>query len=304
VAKKDARRSAAPLVAVLSMACLGAIVVDSQGGADSPFGPVRSALGDALGPAQEASAVVARPLRSVPDLLESNASLRGDVARLQGENAHLRAELATTSALRARAAELSGLLEASARSDVALVPAQVVGIGPAQSFSRTVTIDAGTTSGVHADMTVLNNAGLVGRVIRADRDTATVLLVVDRDSVVGARLGSNAEVGFLRGRGSLDGDGRLDLDLVDNAETPGRDDVVVTWGSRHRAPYVPGVPIGTVEAVFSSPREQAKHAVIVPFVDFSSLDVVGVVVDADTRGDRALITAGEVPGPDDREDAR
>jgi rod shape-determining protein MreC len=174
------------------------------------------------------------------------------------------------------------------------VAARVVGMGPAQSFSRTVTIDAGTSSGVHADMTVLSNRGLVGRVIRAERTTATVLLLVDQDSVVGARLGSNAEVGFLRGRGDLGGDGRLDLDLVDNSETPGKDDVVVTWGSRNGAPYVPGIPIGTVDAVFSSPREQAKHAVIRPFVDFSSLDVVGVVVPRDTSGDRPVVRDGDV----------
>jgi hypothetical protein len=32
--------------------------------------------------------------------------------------------------------------------------------------------------------------------------------------------------------------------------------------------------------------------VIAPFVDFTSLDVVGVVVPSGTRGDRELITAG------------
>ena len=61
------------------------------------------------------------------------------------------------------------------------------------------------------------------------------------------------------------------------------------------------VPIGSVTKVFSSPREQAKHAVIDPYVDFSSLDVVGVVVADDTKGDRAVIRAGEVDpaGSDD-----
>ena len=83
-------------------------------------------------------------------------------------------------------------------------------------------------------MTVLNNDGLVGRVIRADRSTATVLLIVDRESVVGGRLGSSMEVGFLRGRGETGDTGRLDLDLVDDSVTPVRDDVVVTWGSRER----------------------------------------------------------------------
>ena len=61
----------------------------------------------------------------------------------------------------------------------------------------------GTSSGVHPDMTVLNKRGLVGRVIRADLSTSTVLLIVDRESVVGGRLGSSQEVGFLRGRGAL-----------------------------------------------------------------------------------------------------
>ena len=294
MARSPERRTTRSVVAVLSLACVTAMVADSQGGQSSVFNPVRAALGNLLGPVQEGVAVVARPVTEVPGLVRSRQSLRADIDRLQAENASLRGQLATTADLRARSNELDGLLRASAASDVALVTARVVALGPAQSFSRTVTIDAGTTSGVHADMTVLNNQGLVGRVIHADRSTATVLLLVDRESVVGARLSASAEVGFLRGRGGLDGDGRLDLDLVDNSETPGKDDVVVTWGSRDGSPYVPGVPIGTVEAVFSSPREQAKHAVIAPFVDFSSLDVVGVVVDGDTHGDRPVIRAGEV----------
>ena len=296
------RRTSRSLLAVLVLASLTAITVDYQGGEESPLQPTRDALGNLLGPVQEATAVVARPLQEVPGFFESNKSLRDDLTKLQAENANLRSQLATTSELRYRAAELDGLLQGSKSADLALVPARVVTIGPGQSFSRTVTIDAGTSSGVHPDMTVLNNDGLVGRVVRATRGSATVLLLVDQESVVGARLGSNAEVGFLRGRGTMDGDGRLDLDLVDNVETPGKDDVVVTFGSRNGSPYVPGIPIGTVEAVFSSPREQAKHAVIDPFVDFSSLDLVGVVVNADTKGDRPVIKAGEVADSQDGED--
>jgi rod shape-determining protein MreC len=292
------RRRSTSVLAVLVLAGLTAITVDHRGD-ESPFEPVRDTLGEALAPAQEASAVVARPLREVPGFFETNKSLRDDIRRLQAENANLRGLLAATSEVRYRAAELDGLLQASRSSGLALVPARVVAMGPAQSFTRTVTLDAGTSSGIRPDMTVVNNQGLVGRVLEAGRSSATVLLVVDQDSVVGARLGSNAEIGMLRGRGALDGDGRLDLDLVDNTETPGRDDVVVTWGSRNDTPYVAGVPIGTVEAVFSSPREQAKHAVIAPFVDFSSLDVVGVVVAGDTRGDRPVIEAGEISGQDD-----
>ncbi|MGN6574617.1 MAG: rod shape-determining protein MreC [Nocardioides sp.] len=294
------RPSKAALVLLL-LACFTLITLDARGGDGSPVDPVRSAVGEVFGPVESVTAAVVRPITAVPRFFTTTGALRSDVARLEAENAHLKGELATSSAERNRAAELDGLLASSKRSGRALVPARVVAMGPAQSFSRTVTIDAGTSSGVHPDLTVLNNDGLVGRVIRADRHTATVLLVVDQESVVGGRLGSNLEVGFLRGRGQVGDQSRLDLDLVDGAVAPERGDVLVSWGSRNDAPYVAGVPIGVVESIYSSPRQLSKQAVIRPFVDFSSLDLVGVVVDASTSGDRAVIKAGSVTaaGEDD-----
>jgi rod shape-determining protein MreC len=294
------RRRTRSVVAVMALASVTVMAVDAQGGESSPFAVARGALGEAMAPAQKSAATVARPLQAVPEFFTSTTALRSEVRELEAENARLQGQVNTTSQVRYRAAELDGLLTSSKEHGLALVPARVVAIGPAQSFSHTVTIDAGTSSGVRADMTVLNNAGLVGRVIEARRRSATVLLIVDQRSMVGARLGSNAEIGFLKGRGSLDGSSRLDLDLVDNSQTPGKDDVVVTWGSRGEGPYVSGLPIGSVRQVFSSPLEQAKHAVIEPYVDFSSLDVVGVVVTGDTEGDRDVIRAGSVRGSEVR----
>jgi rod shape-determining protein MreC len=284
------------LLVLLLLASLAVITLDVRGGSDSPVAPLREAAGEVFGPVEELTATAARPFEALPGLVRTNDALRDDLARLRKENAALRGRLATTDLDRNRVAELDGLLERSGDTGYALVPAQVIAMGPAQSFSRTVTIDAGTSSGVHSDMTVLNDDGLVGRVVRADRSTATVLLIVDPESVVGARLGQNMEVGFLRGRGTLGERGRLDLDLVDDAVTPASGAVVVTWGSKNDAPYVPGVPIGTVTEVFSSPRQLSKRAVIAPLVDFSSLDLVGVVVDADTAGDRSVISAREGGG--------
>jgi rod shape-determining protein MreC len=54
-------------------------------------------------------------------------------------------------------------------------------------------------------------------------------------------------------------------------------------------PYVAGIPIGTVASVYSTPRNLAKRAVLTPYVDFSALDVVGVVVPDGTAGDRPVI---------------
>jgi rod shape-determining protein MreC len=154
-----------------------------------------------------------------------------------------------------------------------------------------VTIDAGADAGIRPDMTVLNNDGLVGRVLRVTSSTATVLLVVDAGSVVGGRVGDSMEIGFLRGRGDLGERGRLDLELVDDSEVPAKHATVVTWGSESGAPYVSGVPVGRVVSVYSSLRETSQRAEIEPFVDFGALDLVGVVVPSGSQSDRAVIEA-------------
>ena len=140
-------------------------------------------------------------------------------------------------------------------------------------------------------MTVLNNDGLVGGVLRVTSTTATVLLVIDADSTVGGRVGSSMEMGFLHGRGVLGDEGRLDLELLDETVVPAKHDAVVTWGSDSGAPYVSGVPVGRVTSVYSSLRESTQRAVIEPFVDFGSLDLVGVVVPSGTTSDRSVIEA-------------
>jgi rod shape-determining protein MreC len=287
---RDRRGSSKLVIGLLVAASLTIITVDAASDDDSsPIDPARAAVGNLVGPVESSTSAALRPLRETFAYFGDNHALRDDVARLSAQNSKLRSEFEQVPLDRNRLAELDGLTRQANQTGYALVAARVVGMGPMQSFSRTVTINAGTSSGVHKDMTVLNNDGLVGRVISATRSTANVLLILDTDSVVGGRLGSNNEIGFLRGRGVTGDRGRLSLDLVDNSVTPAKGDVVVTWGSQNGVPYVAGIPIGTVESVYSTPRELAKHAVIDPYVDFTSLDVVGVVVPRDTKGDRLVI---------------
>lgn len=277
------------VLVLLLLACLTVLTLDARGGTSSPIEPLRTAVGTVVGPVESGTAAAVRPFRQLADYFTTSNQLRKQVATLTAENSRLRSQVETQPLDRNRLAELEGLTRTARHTGYSLVAARVVAMGPSQSFSRTVTIDAGTTSGVHADMTVLNSDGLVGRVLRATPTTATVLLVTDEGSVVGGRLGSDMQLGFLHGRGTSD---QLDLDLLDSSATPARGDVVVTWGSQGGSPYVAGIPVGKVVSVWSTPREMAKHAVIDPYVDFSALDVVGVVVPRGTHGDRKLITAG------------
>ena len=286
----DRRPSRAVMLALL-LACLTLITLDYRGGADSPMEPARRVVGEVLGPVETGTTAAIRPFTAVPQWFRTRDALGQDLAELRAENARLRSAAATAGYDRNRLAEFDDLSTAAGDLGYALVPARVVGLGPAQSFSRTVTIDAGARAGLRPDMTVINNDGLVGRILRVTRTTATVLLIVDTESVVGGRVGGSMEVGFLRGRGVLGGDGRLDLELVDQSVVPAEGDSVVTFGSDGGAPYVKGIPVGKVTSVYTSLRETSQRAVIDPFVDFASLDLVGVVVPSGTRSDRAVIEA-------------
>jgi rod shape-determining protein MreC len=275
----------------LVLACLTLMTLDHHPGAGSPLEPAREAMGSVFGPVESGTSSVIRPVTAVGGWFTSRRHLQDDIAALRSENSRLRAQQATSQYQRNQLAEYQGLTSAAGTLGQALVPAHVVAYGPAQSFSRTVTIDAGSAAGVQPDQTVLNDDGLVGRVLRVTRTTATVLLIVDSGSVVGGRVGASMQVGFLRGRGGLGDHGALDLQLVDEAEAPTKGDSIVTWGSKDGAPYVSGVPIGRVTAVYASLRESSQRAVIEPYVDFGALDLVGVVVPSGTRSDRGVIEA-------------
>lgn len=275
-------------VVALLLACAVLLVLDLTGPA---LTPVRRLLGEVYGPLESAASTVARPVTGIPGWFHTQAGLRDRIDGLEADNEALRQQVATSGFDRNRLAEYEGLTGAAQSIGYAVVPARVIGYGASQSFSRTVTIDAGTAAGVEPDMTVVNASGLVGRVLRVTRSTATVLLIVDADSVVGGRVGSSMEVGFVHGGGVLGRSGRLDLELLDQSVVPAKGDTVVTWGSSKGAPYVAGVPIGVIDSVYSSVRDSTQHARITPLVDFASLDVVGVAVPSGTKSDRALIDA-------------
>jgi rod shape-determining protein MreC len=285
----DGQKQSPALLVALVLASLSLMTLDAQAG--GPVDSARRAVGEVFGPVEVATATVVRPFSAVPDWFRSRDDMQQDLLKLQAENSRLRSDLATRDYDENRLDEYDGLTAAARSLGTSLVPARVVGLGPSQSFSRTVTIDAGSDAGIEPDLTVLNNDGLVGRVLRVTRTTATVLLIVDSDSVVGARVGRSMQVGLLHGRGVLGSDGRLDLELVDQSAVPDRHDTVVTWGSEAGGPYVSGVPIGKVTHVYSSVRETTQRAVIDPFVDFGALDLVGVVVPSGTASDRAVIEA-------------
>src|SRR6476620_809426 len=216
------RQPARALLVALVLASISVITLDAHGGTDSPVEPARRAVGEVFGPIESRTSAVVRPITGIPHWFTSKNDLHDQVIALQSEHAKLRSQAERAGYDKNRLAEYDGLTAAAKNLGSALVPARVIAMGPSQSFSRTVMIDAGSDAGVHADQTVLNNDGLVGRVLRVTRSTATVLLIVDADSVVGGRIGDSLKLGMAQGSGEIGSHARLDLQLVDAADIPPR----------------------------------------------------------------------------------
>jgi rod shape-determining protein MreC len=274
---RDTRRTRA-LLALLLLTSICLITIDYRGGPSSPLDGARSIAAAVFGPVEQVASAIASPVSGTVNRIGDLGTGTADAERLAKQNKDLRRQLRTSALARNRAAELDALLKLAGTGRYKVVPAQVIAIGAAQTFSWTVTIDAGTRDGVRPDMTVLNGDGLVGRVKTAGPTTSTVLLAIDPDSSVGVRLEGSMEVGFTTGQGVRD-NGALDLRLLDGQSTVSPGDRLVSFGSQGDRPYVPGVPVGDVVSVRGTPGSQTRTASVRPYVDFTALDLVGVVVE-------------------------
>jgi rod shape-determining protein MreC len=277
------------VLALLILASFALITLDARRSPSSPIEPLRTAAATVFGPLESGATNAADPVHDLRDRFGEAERLTAENERLREENSRLTAQLRTTEYARRRAAELDRMLQVAGLGGYTVTPARVVAIGAAQSFSRTVTIDAGTADGVRADMTVLNGDGLVGRVVRASVDNATVLLITDAGSTVGGRLESTMSLGFVSGRGEVGSGAALDFRLVDLRARPRVGDRLVTWGSRGNVPYVAGVPIGEVVTAGPAQGTFGSTAVVRPYADATRLDTVGVVTGPPARNPRDAV---------------
>ncbi|GCD45817.1 rod shape-determining protein MreC [Streptomyces paromomycinus] len=270
---RDTRESRLLLVLLVAIA-FALITVDIRGGERSPLAPARQAAAAAFGPVESGIATVVDPVGNAVGAVRDSGERHTRISVLERENAALKAKLGSADRNRNRAAELDKMLKTAGTGQYGIKGAQVIAIGAAQGFSWTVTIDAGSQDGIARDMTVLNGDGLVGRVTTVGRSTATVLLANDPDFTVGTRMEKTNEIGFATGQG---GDS-LRVQLLNGKAEVKKGDRLVTFGSSADKPFVPGVPVGRVVKVDPSNGDLTRSLQVRPFVGFSQLDIVGVVV--------------------------
>lgn len=271
---RDTRESRLLLVLLVSVA-FALITMDLRGGDDSPLDGPRQVAAGVFGPVEAGVAGVVDPVGNAIAAIRESGSRHDRISRLEQENAELRQQLGGSVHRDSRIEQLDTMLQTAGAGQYTIVGAQVIGIGPAQGFSWTITIDAGAEDGIAQDMTVLNGDGLVGRVTTVAPTTSTVLLASDPNFTVGTRMEGTDELGFATGRG----DNALDVQLLNHRARVAAGDRLVTFGSADNTPFVPGVPVGEVVSVEPAAGDLTRTVRVRPYVAFTRLDLVGVVVE-------------------------
>jgi rod shape-determining protein MreC len=268
------------IVVLLVLVALTLITISFRSPTAGALHDVQGAGSTALRPFQVAATRVAQPFRDAYDYVHSLANAKAENKRLKKQNQALRDSVFVAMSKLSNYPDLVKLLHLEQLStfpkDFRAVNAEVI-TTPGSAFAHTVTIAAGSSSGVRINAPVVSGGGLVGHVSNVFPDEAIVTLLSDTDSFVAARdLSTGVRGGVRTGTG-----GTLILDQVPKQDVVRRGDAIVTDGTRNaRYPdiYPYGIPIGRVSSFGVTDTAAFLQVQVQPFANLGSLEAVGVLI--------------------------
>lgn len=257
-------------------------VIDSQAGSErSPLHPLRSTAASALSPLQSAMATFADPFVRTAGALGGGDAQAQRLAELSAQNIALQAQLRDALAQGADVYSTDALNAAAAATGTNLTVGHVTAMNAVDGYSWTIAVNRGSVDGVAVDSAVLDDAGLVGRVVAVTEHSSTVLLIADPVSTVGVRMADTEEIGTLDGAG---GD-LLRLTLFNPNARIELGAELRTFGSPG-SPYPAGLPIGQIIEVDNRSGGLAPVAMVRPYARLSALGAVGIVLSTALPGTR------------------
>ncbi len=223
--------------------------------------------------AQSVNHAVTLPVSRVREVFGGYLRLRTENANLRRQLQQARIELSDSDIIRAQNRELRDLLDFADHSPVQLTAARVISRDFATAPSVMI-VDAGGTDNVTANLPVVTDEGLVGKVVSVGPGTSEVMLYTHPDFSASALLlgGDHLEYGIVRPSAA----GRLQLLLPLRARSePG--DRIVTSG--YGGVFPRGIPIGQVTASQEDQRLRLQQIDLVePVVDLGSVTAVFVLM--------------------------
>jgi rod shape-determining protein MreC len=260
---------------VLVLISVTVISIDESGRTHSITSGIKSVATDLFSPLRSGVDGILRPMGDFfagavdySSLQRENQNLRTEIGRLQLSEAETARE-------KEQLKQLDELLRSHNLTSVktlSTVTAQTIDKGPSD-FTATITINRGRSQGVAVTDPVVGGGGLVGKVVQASHDTATVQLVTAGQSVVGVTFGSAPYDAVLSGQGSGK---ELKAEFI-APTTPVKVGQEMFTNGEADASFPKGVPVARVTSVRTVAGATQKDVRARPLADMQTLAYVQVV---------------------------
>ncbi len=245
------------------------VTIDLRAAGEGLGGTLRDGVQTAFTPVQEGVAWVTRPVVGFFEGVSDLVGIRDENRRLRLDVADLERQLAETESLQQRVDELEQILAIEPPGDLDTVAARVLATG-ASDFDAIRLIDKGRADGITVDMPVIDEGGLVGRVVAVTESSARVRLITDPTMRVAVRVERTGETGILIGRGG----GALQLEMFNTNAALIKGDLLVTADGRFPA----GIPVARVTKDAQAEVGFSLITTAAPEAELSRVDYVKVVV--------------------------
>ncbi|MBS1796628.1 MAG: rod shape-determining protein MreC [Acidobacteria bacterium] len=170
---------------------------------------------------------------------------------------------------------LKSLLQLKTEAKYNIVPAQIIGRDPSLWFDSAI-INRGSLDGVKLNMPIVNNGGLIGRVIAVSPITAQINLVTKDKSGLGGVIGA---LGTSNALGVVNGNGKREM--LEMGYIPGTIEVQVgemVYTTGQDRIYPPGLKIGEVAEVRPGSATVPQQIFIRPSAKLYAMEEVAVLL--------------------------
>lgn len=229
-----------------------------------------------LAPLESVVSRVGFSFRQVGSSIGQLMTVYRDNQALKAENEQLQQSNLNVTEILAENARLRAMLDYKTTApQFDFVAAKVIARDPG-TWTSTIVINKGSSSGIAKDMAVVTPGGLVGDVTSVYSNSAKVQLILDPRSAVGALVQrpESRVAGIVEGNGANPLTPRMvniarDADII-------KGDRIITSG--FGGIYPKGLLVGQVTDVVNEEGGLLKYAVLKPAVDFDRLEEVFVIV--------------------------
>jgi rod shape-determining protein MreC len=242
-----------------------------QSGVSTIFSPVQSVADRAL-----------KPARDLVDWFDKTFDARGENSRLKSELVKARAQAVAGQDALSENAQMRKLLALDRAPALAYTAyKEVTGSVIARSptvWRSSVSIDVGSSDGVHVDDPVISGGGLVGRIASVQGGSSQVMLLTDHESGITAKVVPPGVQGVVKPE--VGNPEELILDFIDSTKRVHRGQAVVTagWRAQGVASLFPrGLPLGEVTKASIVDQEATEQVDVRPYADLRNLDLVQVL---------------------------